>query len=113
VTDVRIDHGERSVSIVARGHAGYDAIGRDIVCAAISVLITAAAATCDPYVDTGARMTVRLDPADAEVTVVCEDPDVLERVRVHLRTVEVGLALLAAEYPQYIKLTSEDLSVVT
>lgn len=106
------DERDMTVRMNVRGHAGYDCVGRDIVCAAVSVLAFTAANLASRYEEAGAEVYVRISDGDVCVEVRCEARDLYERCVNQMNVVELGFALLAAEYPQYIKLTSGEISGV-
>ncbi len=59
------------VGFTCSGHAGYDEHGRDIVCAALSMLVINTVNAIDALTD--CRMTVTTDETDGEIEVIFPD----------------------------------------
>ena len=91
------------------GHAGYEAKGKDIVCAGVSALCMALEAMLEELADEGCAEEVRRHAADgyfsAEAHFPENDPVARERLSTVLRTVSAGLAAIEAQYPDYVQLT--------
>lgn len=89
-----------------QGHAGYSEEGSDIVCAAISSLVTSGAnametvAHLHPVVRQNAKKAQFMLALPKELT-----QQQLHDGRIVLSTVLQGLRDIAAEYPEYIKIT--------
>ena len=88
------------------GHAGYAIAGEDVVCAAVSCLtftcVNAMEDACGapPVVDADdktARLSVSMPPSYTA--------EQRESARAMMRFMVIGLADLAAQYPQYLTLT--------
>lgn len=102
---VTVNRKADTLSLCVAGHAGYAAPGKDIVCAAASILVYTAA---ELALDMERRGQLRrapvlnLKPGDAEIRFV---PDAFERQRAEtgLETVGYGFALLAKKYPRCIR----------
>lgn len=107
------DERDTTVRMNVRGHAGYDRVGRDIVCAAVSVLAFTAANLASQYEEAGAEVYVRISDGDVCVEVRCEERELYELCIRQMNVVELGFALLAEQHPQFIRLTSEEISDVT
>jgi uncharacterized protein YsxB (DUF464 family) len=82
-----------------RGHAGYAEAGSDIVCAAVSALVTNAVNSCEHLLrvvpeceDDGhvLRCSIPLEPEPAGVDLL-------------FRSMVFGLQQIAKEYPEYVK----------
>lgn len=56
------------VGFTCSGHAGYDARGKDIVCAALSMLVINTVNAIDTLTD--CRLTVTTDETDGEIKVI-------------------------------------------
>ena len=87
-------------SVCLRGHAGYAKGGKDIVCAAISILCAALDASCrsaDGYKSTGTggsgEFFARYDGHS-------------RAINAHFDMLITGLYLLAQTYPDNVKITS-------
>lgn len=88
---------DRAFRMRITGHAGFDEVGRDIVCAAVSVLIQTLAQhlndTADlHYVDYDGRQ-IREIMADGRNAMIAYE------------TVMTGLRMIADQYPDNLKLT--------
>lgn len=91
------------------GHAGQADVGRDIVCAAASILCYTAAQTALDLHERGMlRKKPRVDIGKGDATVtLCPRQDAAAEVTVALRTVATGFALLAHHYPEYVTFRRE------
>lgn len=85
-----------------RGHAGYAHAGRDIVCAAVSILTT----TCVNALESVAQVAPKVHVADGDMAVSLP-PDAGHDAQVILRSMVQGLRDLAEQYPQYLQLTEK------
>ena len=94
--------GERINGFSVSGHSGYAEAGSDIVCAAISAVVTMAEATINDVC--GAKAKVRVKEADARVTLTlpssCDEEDTVQAV---LSGLLVTLLNLKEQYPDYIE----------
>ncbi len=93
---------ERITGFSISGHSGYAEEGADIVCAAISAIVTMAEATINDVC--GAKAKVRVKDADARVTLtlpaVCEEEEAVQAV---LAGMMLTLCNMRDEYPDYIE----------
>ena len=84
------------------GHSGYAEAGQDIVCAAISAIVTMAEATINDVC--GAKAKVRVKEEDAKVTLTlpasCDEEESVQAV---LAGLLLYLCNLRDEYPDYIE----------
>ena len=88
------------------GHAGYDDIGYDIVCAAVSALSQAIALGIEKAQSTS---RVVIDERSAALAIhigarMDEDPREFEDAQLLLTTLITGLEDIAAQYPKHVKL---------
>ena len=84
------------------GHSGYEEAGRDIVCAAISAVVTMAEATINDVC--GAKAKVRVKEEDARITLTLPTScDEEESVQAVLAGMLVTLCSMRDEYPDYIE----------
>lgn len=88
------------------GHAGFDIYGKDIVCAAVSVLAQTAAMGLERYLPGLAECDV------GPGKLVCRLPDNLtpeqaDKAQLILGTMELGLEATAAGYGKYLRLRKE------
>ena len=84
------------------GHSGYAEAGSDIVCAAISAVVTMAEATINEVC--GAKAKVRVKEEDARITltlpVSCDEEETVQAV---LAGMMLTLMSLRDDYPDYIE----------
>ena len=94
--------GERITGFSVSGHSGYAEEGSDIVCAAVSAVVTMAEATINDVC--GAKAKVRVKDADARVSLTlpasCDEEESVQAV---LAGMMLYLASLRDEYPDYIE----------
>ena len=94
--------GDRITGFSVSGHSGYSEAGRDIVCAAISAVVTMAEATINDVC--GAKAKVRVKDEDARVTLMlpasCDEEETVQAV---LSGMLVTLLSLKEDYPDYIE----------
>ena len=97
---------ERITGFSVSGHSGYAESGKDIVCAAISAVVTMAEATINEVC--GAKAKVRVKDEDARITLTlpasCDEEEAVQAV---LAGMLLTLCNLRDDYPDYI----EDLEV--
>ena len=93
---------ERIVRFSVSGHSGYAEAGSDIVCAAISAVVTMAEATINDVC--GAKAKVRVKEEDARITLTlptsCDEEDAVQAV---LSGMMLTLLSLREDYPDYIE----------
>ena len=93
---------ERITGFSVSGHSGYAEAGSDIVCAAISALVTMAEATINEVC--GAKAKVRVKDEEARVTLTLPTScDEEESVQAVLAGMLLYLCNLRDEYPDYIE----------
>ena len=84
------------------GHSGYAENGQDIVCAAISAVVTMAEATINDVC--GAKAKVRVKEEDARITLTlptsCEEEESVQAV---LAGMLLTLCSMRDDYPDYIE----------
>ena len=94
--------GERINGFSVSGHSGYAEAGSDIVCAAISAVVTMAEATINEVC--GAKAKVRVKDEQARVTLtlpaVCDEEDTVQAV---LAGMMLTLCSMRDDYPDYIE----------
>ncbi len=84
------------------GHSGYAEAGQDIVCAAISAVVTMAEATINEVC--GAKAKVRVKEEDARVTLTLPTScDEEESVQAVLAGMLLTLCSMRDEYPDHIE----------
>ena len=93
---------ERITGFSVSGHSGYAEAGSDIVCAAISAVVTMAEATINEVC--GAKAKVRVKEEDARVTLTlpasCDEEESIQAV---LAGMLLTLCSLRDDYPDYIE----------
>ena len=93
---------DRITGFSISGHSGYAEAGKDIVCAAISAIVTMAEATINDVC--GAKAKVRVKDEDARVTLTlptsCDEEETVQAV---LAGMLVTLCNMRDDYPDYIE----------
>ena len=94
--------GDRITGFTISGHSGYAEAGQDIVCAAISAVVTMAEATINDVC--GAKAKVRVKDEDARITLTlpasCDEEETVQAV---LAGMLVTLCNMRDDYPDYIE----------
>ena len=93
---------DRITGFSVSGHSGYAENGVDIVCAAISAVVTMAEATINDVL--GAKAKVRVKDEQARITltlpVSCDEEETVQAV---LAGMMITLAGMRDDYPDYIE----------
>ena len=93
---------DRITGFSVSGHSGYAEAGSDIVCAAISALVTMAEATINEVC--GAKAKVRVKQEDARITLTlpasCDEEESVQAV---LAGMMLTLCGMRDDYPDYIE----------
>ena len=93
---------DRITGFSVSGHSGYAESGSDIVCAAISAVVTMAEATINEVC--GAKAKVRVKEEDARITLTlptsCDEEETVQAV---LAGMLLYLCNLRDEYPDFIE----------
>ena len=93
---------DRITGFSVSGHSGYADAGQDIVCAAISAVVTMAEATINDIC--GAKAKVRVKDADARITLTlpasCDEEETVQAV---LTGMMLTLCNMRDDYPDYIE----------
>ena len=94
--------GDRITGFSISGHSGYAEAGSDIVCAAISAVVTMAEATINDVC--GAKAKVRVKDADARISLTlpasCDEEESVQAV---LAGMMLTLCSMRDDYPDYIE----------
>ena len=94
--------GDRITGFSVSGHSGYSEAGTDIVCAAISAVVSMAEATINDVC--GAKAKVRVKDEGARITLMlpvsCDEEDSVQAV---LAGMMIYLCSLRDDYPDYIE----------
>ena len=93
---------ERITGFSISGHSGYAEAGADIVCAAVSAVVTMAEATINDVL--GAKAKVRVKDEQARITltlpVSCDEEEAVQAV---LAGMMLTLCGMRDDYPDYIE----------
>ena len=93
---------DRITGFSISGHSGYSEAGSDIVCAAISAVVSMAEATINDVC--GAKAKVRVKSDDARITLTlpasCDEEESVQAV---LAGMMLTLASMRDDYPDYIE----------
>ena len=93
---------DRITGFSVSGHSGYAEAGADIVCAAISAVVTMAEATINDVC--GAKAKVRVKDEQARITLTlpasCDEEETVQAV---LSGMLLTLISLKEDYPNYIE----------
>ena len=93
---------DRITGFSISGHSGYAEAGQDIVCAAITAIVTMAEATINDVC--GAKAKVRVKDEDARITLMlpasCDEEESVQAV---LAGMLLTLCSMRDEYPDYIE----------
>ena len=93
---------DRITGFSVSGHSGYGEAGSDIVCAAISAVVSMAEATINDVC--GAKAKVRVKEQDARITLTlpasCDEEDAVQAV---LAGMMLTLCSMRDDYPDYIE----------
>ncbi|MBO5892571.1 MAG: ribosomal-processing cysteine protease Prp [Oscillospiraceae bacterium] len=93
---------DRITGFSISGHSGYDENGQDIVCAAITAVVTMAEATINDVC--GAKAKVRVKEEDARITLTLPTScDEEESVQAVLAGMLLTLCSMRDDYPDYIE----------
>ncbi len=94
--------GDRITGFSISGHSGYAEQGQDIVCAAISAVVTMAEATINDVC--GAKAKVRVKEDDARISLTLPTScDEEESVQAVLAGMLLTLCSMRDDYPDYIE----------
>ena len=93
---------DRITGFTVSGHSGYAEAGQDVICAAISAIVTMAEATINDVC--GAKAKVRVKEEDARVTLTlpaaCDEEESVQAV---LAGMMLTLCSMRDDYPDYIE----------
>ena len=93
---------DRITGFSVSGHSGYAEAGSDVVCAAISAVVTMAEATINDVC--GAKAKVRVKDEQARITLTLPNScDEEEAVQAVLSGMMLTLLSLREDYPDYIE----------
>ncbi len=93
------------IGFEASGHAGYDAYGRDIVCAAVSAILQTALEGIQKVVGVQPRVYRRDRKGYLQVQLPLSLPEAqLHDASLLIRTAHSGLLCIAEQYPDCVRL---------
>ena len=95
------DRRDRVSGFLARGHAGFEEHGKDIVCAAVSAVLQAARLGLSSYAK--AQVNARQSPGELELTWSSAEGD-WESVRAIVATAELAVEQIARRFPKNVRL---------
>ena len=93
---------DRILGFSISGHSGYAEAGADIVCAAVSAVVTMAEATINDVCGAKAKVRVKDEPARVTLTLPasCDEEDAVQAV---LAGMMLTLINMRDDYPDYIE----------
>ena len=93
---------DRITGFSVYGHSGYAEAGKDIVCAAVSAIVTMAEATINDVCGAKAKVRVKEDGARVTLTLPasCDEEETVQAV---LAGMMLTLCGLRDDYPDYIE----------
>ena len=93
---------DRITGFSISGHSGYAEAGQDIVCAAISAVVTMAEATINEVCGAKAKVRVKDEQARISLTlpVSCDEEDSVQAV---LAGMMITLCSIRDDYPDYVE----------
>ena len=89
-----------------KGHAGFDEAGKDIVCAAVSILFYTLAESVRSTAHDGARAKITESPGNASVEMWADWREAGEAWQAYTVVLR-GIDLLAMAYPERISVTEK------
>lgn len=107
--NVRFEKSEdgKSLILTVKGHAGQAQAGKDLICASASILTYTAAQIVLSLASEKKlkkKPILRLDSGDS--VIVCKPrKDVFEKTFHSFKTLQTGFAILAENYPEYVRIT--------
>ncbi len=106
--EIRFSEGESGFALKVSGHSGFDEKGRDIVCAAVSILYHTLLVSISKVAHVPQDITDFEGCLATEVITDGLGEDKLKVLRVLLHSFCVGLFEMVQEYPEYIHIKFED-----
>lgn len=92
-----------NLTLKMEGHANYGEKGKDIVCAAESMLVCALAETLESAAKRG-RTTVHMEQEDGKARISANPcMECRAEIKAYFRMYIAGMKLLQQEYPEHIK----------
>ena len=94
------------VGFISQGHAGYDRSGKDIICAATSILIINTINSIEQFTDV--EFESSSDEKNAKIKFMITKNKNNKEYLVLLKALELGLTEIARDNPKYISITFEE-----
>ena len=94
------------VGFISQGHAGYDRSGKDIVCAATSILIINTINSIEKFTDV--EFDCNSDEKNAKIKFIITKNKNNKESLVLLKAMELGLTEIARDNSKYISITFEE-----
>ncbi len=101
------NHNNDIVGFETEGHAGYDDSGKDIVCAAVSMLVINTVNSIEAFTDTDIEVNSNNDNDNARISARITGHQSGEAA-VLLKSLELGLTQVAKGNPKYISITFKE-----
>lgn len=101
------NHNNDIVGFEVSGHAGYDNSGKDIICAAVSMLVINTVNSIEAFTDTDIETDSSNDNDDARISAGISG-HISNEAAVLLKSLELGLTQAAEGNPKYISITSKE-----
>jgi len=99
---------EKYVGFTAVGHTGYAEHGKDIVCAAVSVLTQSTANALEYFIGLN-NLQVEVKDGELKVSVAASlDENAQHDAQVLMHSLYLGLTNLEDTYPQHIKIGKQE-----
>ena len=95
------------VGFETEGHAGYDDSGKDIICAAVSMLVINTVNSIEAFTDTDIEVKSNNDNDNARISAKVTGHQSGEAA-VLLKSLELGLTQVAKGNPKYISITFKE-----
>jgi len=94
------------VGFISQGHAGYDRSGKDIICAATSILIINTVNSIEQFTDV--EFESSSDEKNAIIKFMINKNKNNKESLVLLKAMELGLTEITRDNPKYISITFEE-----
>lgn len=101
------NHDNDIVEFETRGHAGYDESGKDIICAAVSMLVINTVNAIEAFTDTAIEADSYNDGDDARISAKITG-HMSNEAAILLKALELGLTQVAKGNPNYISITFKE-----
>lgn len=106
-----VDKPTKTAEISVKGHSGSAKKGRDLVCAAASMLLYTLAQETKNIADEGkprVPLIIKLGNGDAYIKASFSDKPSFERLLGAFRTIRTGYLLMERNYPAYVRVNKKE-----